>query len=105
MAGETVRVQGEGVGLQFFDVDEDSFYHLQNVVYFNYKNSGGVGEVAIVDEVDDETLYLGIDEGKKTHLPDNYLDDVADEDSYDADDDDDVYGKYKDNSKEDDSDF
>jgi len=104
MAGETVRVQGEGVAVQFFDVDEDSFYHLQNVVYLNYKSSGGAGEITGADEVDDESLYLGLDEGEKTPLPDNYLDDVDDEDSFAADDDQDVYGHYEGRSEEDDPD-
>jgi hypothetical protein len=105
MAGETVRVQGDGVALQFFDIDEDSFYHLQNVVYFNYKKSGGVGEVIAVDEVDDESLYLGLDKGSKKPLPDNYLDEVDDENGIDESDDDDVYGPYKERADEEDLDF
>ena len=105
MSGETVRVQENGVALQFFDIDEDSFYHLQNVVYFNYKSSGGVGEVVGADDVDDESLYLGLDKGRKTPLPDNYLDEVDDEDSVDESDDQDVYGHYEAKKEEDDLDF
>ena len=95
MAGETVRVQDNGVALQFFDVDEDSFYHLQNVVYFNYKKSGGVGELPGPEDVDDKSLYLSLEEGGKTSLPDNYLDEVDDEDDFDSSDDDDVASIYK----------
>ena len=104
MAGETVRVQENGVALQFFDIDEDSFYHLQNVVYFNYKKSGGVGEVVGAEDVDDESLYLNLDKGNKRPLPDNYLDEVDDEDSVDESDDQDVYGHYEAKKEKDDLD-
>jgi len=104
MSGETVRVEGDGVALQFFDVDEDSFYHLQNVVYFNYKRSGGMGEIVGHDDVDDETLYLGLAGGKAASLPDNYLDD--DDDEFDeSDDDDDIYQSYHDRDRDDDADY
>ena len=80
MAGETVRVQEDGVALQFFDVDEDSFYHLKNLVYFNYKKFGGADEVVVdADDVDEESLYLGLDKGDKKSLPDDYLDEVEEE--------------------------
>ncbi len=105
MSGETVRVQEEGVALQFFDIDEDSFYHLQNVVYFNYKQAGGVGEVAAADDVSDESLYLSLEEGDKSPLPDNYLDDVEAEDDLDDDDDRNIYGSYGGKSEDDDADY
>jgi hypothetical protein len=96
MAGETVRVLDDGVALQFFDVDEDSFYHLQNVVYFNYKQSGGVGEDSGPEDVDDKSLYLSLEEGGNSPLPDNYLDEVDDEDDFEPTDEDDVSDLYKD---------
>jgi hypothetical protein len=104
MSAETVRVQEGGVALHFFDIDEDSFYHLQNVVYFNYKESGGVGEVTVAEDVSDESLYLSLDEGDKSPLPDNYLDDVEVEDDLDGDDDRDIYGSYGSKKEDDDSD-
>lgn len=77
MAGEVVRVTEDGVGLQFLEVDPDSFCHLQNIVYFNYKEAGLLGGLPsgeLVGEVEDETVYLGLDQvrpGKP--LPANYL--------------------------------
>lgn len=64
MAGEVIRVADGGVALQFYDVDQDSFCHLQNIVFFNYQQAGQLGapqeEPAIA--VDDETVYRGIAE-------------------------------------------
>jgi hypothetical protein len=93
MAGETVRVQENGVALQFVDVDEDSFYHLQNIVFFNYKHSGqDVEIVPLADDVDDTSLYLAKGEGvKSAPLPDNYLDDIDEADSDDFDEESDEY--------------
>lgn len=93
MTGETVRVHEDGVALQFFDVDEDSFYHLQNIVYFNYKNSGQAAEtLPATEEVDDSSLYYGIEEGgKKAPLPDDYLDEIDGDESDDFDDNPDEY--------------
>lgn len=76
MGGEVVRVAEGGVALQFLEVDQDSFCHLQNIVYFNYKESGQLsapfGEVT--GEVEDETLYLGLEGARPNKLlPDNYL--------------------------------
>jgi hypothetical protein len=78
MAGEIVRIQEDGVALQFFEVDEDSFHHLRNIVYFSYKNSGGGGDIPVDGEaVADETLYADLDAGRKlASLPDNYLDEI-----------------------------
>lgn len=58
--GQVVRVQPEGVALQFDDVDEDSFRHLENIVYYNYRQEGrlGVASFELPTEVDDESLYL-----------------------------------------------
>ena len=59
MSGEVVRVDGDGVALQFFDVDRDSFCHLKNIVYFNYKNPAELGDAyQVEEEVDDTTVYL-----------------------------------------------
>lgn len=90
MAGEVVRAQDDGIALQFLDVDEDSFYHLQNIVYFSYKHSGVEGEMlAAIGDVEDESLYEGLTAGRRAKpLPDNYLDETDDDDSDDADDDD-----------------
>lgn len=35
MKGEVVRVEEEGIAIQFFDQDLDNFHHLKNVVYIN----------------------------------------------------------------------
>ena len=35
MKGELVRVEANGVGLKFFEIDLDSFYHLKNILYYN----------------------------------------------------------------------
>jgi hypothetical protein len=82
--GEIVRTQDVGVALQFFEVDEDSFYHLQNIVYFSYKYSDDAGGETLEggDDIDDESLYLDLDaSGKAAPLPDNYLDEVNGKDS------------------------
>lgn len=85
LAGEIVRTQAGGVALQFLEVDEDSFYHLQNIVYFNYKHSDVVGGGVIPtgdDDVGDASLYLVPDNsGKARPLPDNYLDENNGKDS------------------------
>jgi hypothetical protein len=76
LAGEVVRVVDGGVALQFIEVDQDSFCHLQNIVYFNYKEAGQLGVPAgeMVSEVEDETVYLGLDGSRSNKpLPDNYL--------------------------------
>lgn len=93
MAGETVRVLEDGVALQFFDIDEDSFYHLQNIVYFNYKHSDQAAEeLSTGDDIDDSSLYYGIEEGeKKAPLPDDYLDEIDDDESDDFDNEPDEY--------------
>ena len=107
MGGETVRAHDNGVALQFFDIDEDSFYHLQNIVYFNYKHSGQDPELApLADDVDDTSLYFGDEEGvKKRPLPDNYLDDIDEDESDNFDEDrDDYVGRMK-SDVDDDSDY
>lgn len=40
MRGEVVRLDKNGIALQFFDVDPDSFYHLKNIVYLNFMKGG-----------------------------------------------------------------
>lgn len=76
LVGEVVRVAESGVALQFLEVDQDSFCHLQNIVFFNYREAGQLGlpfgEQSF--EVEDESLYLGLDELRNHKpLPDNYL--------------------------------
>ncbi|MBU0674218.1 MAG: PilZ domain-containing protein [Proteobacteria bacterium] len=89
MAAEVVRIEDTGVALQFYDVDQDSFCHMQNIVYFNYKHSGELSEITdeYAVEVEDESLYFGI-VGDYVPLPDDYLDedeDLDDEFSSDLD--------------------
>lgn len=95
LTGEIVRTQTEGVALQFSEVDEDSFYHLRNIVYFNYKHGDGAGNGIIPleggDDVEDASIYLVPDSSGKTRpLPDNYLDENNGTDSDDSALDDDV---------------
>jgi hypothetical protein len=35
MAGKVVRQDDSGVGVQFEEIDIDTFYHLKNIVYYN----------------------------------------------------------------------
>ncbi len=65
MTGEVVRIDDLGVALQFVEVDQDSFYHLQNIVYVNYRLEGGpeVQEQGDIFELEDESLYLGLAAG------------------------------------------
>lgn len=88
MFGEIIRVQEDGVAMQFVEVDEDSFFHLQNIVYFSYKHSGGVGAVlAEIDDVEDESLYCDLEvKGKSVPFPKDYPADFDDEDLDDSDD-------------------
>ncbi len=88
ISGEIVRFQEEGVALEFFEVDEDSFYHLRNIVYFSYKHAGGGQEDLMLelDDTGDENLYLDLDTGgKSASLPENYLDIVEIDDDFDDD--------------------
>jgi hypothetical protein len=86
MAGEIVRVEEDGVALQFLEVDEDSFYHLRNIVYFSFTHSSGAEEVSV--EVDDETLYDGLELNRKMKpLPDDFFNGINGNDSDDFDDD------------------
>lgn len=80
ISAEVVRTEGGGVALQFTKVDQDSFCHLQNIVFFNYKQAGQLGEnfeeAAAV--VEDELLYLGHDEPRRKSLPDEAEDGYGD---------------------------
>jgi hypothetical protein len=110
--GEIVRTQDIGVGLQFCEVDEDSFYHLQNIVYFGYKHSKDAGDDEIAgggEDIKDEDLYLDLDaNGKAAPLPDNYLDEIntRGSDGFDDDlDDDDIVthvSRYQEDDEDDD---
>ncbi|NTV12644.1 MAG: PilZ domain-containing protein [Desulfobulbaceae bacterium] len=72
MSAEVVRVEAGGVALQFCEVDQDSFCHLQNIVFFNFKQAGQLGgdfeEAA--GAVEDETIYLGLEAPRRKSLPD-----------------------------------
>ena len=87
ISGEIVRFQKDGVALEFSGVDGDSFYHLRNIVYFNYKHAdGGQGDlISELDDTGDENLDL--DTGSKSaSLPDDYLAGVdIEEDDFDDD--------------------
>jgi|GEM_PF-3210287 len=71
MKGQVVRAQENGVALQFDEVDEDSFCHLQNIVYYNFRQEGRLGESCAEHavEIDDESLYLGLAGGTSKSLP------------------------------------
>lgn len=45
MKGEVARVEADGFGLHFREIDLDSFYHLKNILYYNSENP---------DQLDDE---------------------------------------------------
>ncbi len=45
MKGEVVRTEKDGIGLHFYEIDIDSFYHLRNILYYNLENP---------DKLDDE---------------------------------------------------
>lgn len=45
MQGEVARVEPDGLGLRFKEIDLDSFYHLKNILYYNSENP---------DQLDDE---------------------------------------------------
>lgn len=84
LQGQVVRVQDDGVALQFDEVDEDSFCHLQNIVYYNYRREERPGETSPEPDFEfgDETLYLGLGGGKGKPLPGNYLSNGRDDDEY-----------------------
>nr|MBF0221323.1 PilZ domain-containing protein [Desulfobulbaceae bacterium] len=35
MRGKIVRLQEDGIGLKFIEIDLDSYYHLKNIIYYN----------------------------------------------------------------------
>ena len=55
MRGEVVRSQDEGVAINFYEVDLDSFYHLKNIVYYNSENPDELEE-NYYEDVPDEDL-------------------------------------------------
>ncbi len=65
LTGEVVRVEEAGVALQFVEVDQDSFCHLQNIVYVNYRLEDHPEDRGQDDlfELEDESLYLGLAAG------------------------------------------
>ncbi|MBU0729437.1 MAG: PilZ domain-containing protein [Proteobacteria bacterium] len=73
LKGEVVRVAKDGVGLQFFDVDNDCFCHLTNIVYYNYKHP---------DEVKAQQTEKGTDYFKKPKTYQPTLNIVDDEQVY-----------------------
>jgi hypothetical protein len=84
MTGQVVRVQDDGVALQFDEVGEDSFCHLQNIVYSNYRQQGQFcgSEVELATHIEDESLYLGMPGATGKPLPDIYLSDGRDDDYF-----------------------
>ncbi len=42
LKAEVVRIEDDGIALQFYDVDNDCFCHLMNIVYINYQKRDGV---------------------------------------------------------------
>jgi hypothetical protein len=84
MTGQVVRLQDDGVALQFDEVGEDSFCHLQNIVYSNYRQEGQFcgSEVELATHIEDESLYLGTPGATGRPLPDIYLGDGREDDDY-----------------------
>jgi len=82
LSGEVVRVSDAGVALQFLQVDQDSFCHLQNIVYFNYKQAGEleVDSDAAIGAVDDESVYLGLETSRRKSLSIDSGDELAEGD-------------------------
>ncbi|MBU0483707.1 MAG: PilZ domain-containing protein [Proteobacteria bacterium] len=60
MVGEVVRVEDSGVGLQFIKIDDDSFYHMKNIVYFNFKNPEELGDDYQDYVSEDDDIYQGL---------------------------------------------
>lgn len=54
MRGEIVRVQEDGVAVNFYEVDLDSFYHLKNIVYYNSVDPDDRGENSYEDIPDED---------------------------------------------------
>ncbi|MEW6594432.1 MAG: PilZ domain-containing protein [Thermodesulfobacteriota bacterium] len=44
MKGEVARVEADGSGLRFREIDLDSFYHLKNILYYNSENPDQLDE-------------------------------------------------------------
>lgn len=80
ISAEVVRVTAGGVALQFSQVDQDSFCHLQNIVFFNYKQAGRLGEnyEEAAGEVEDESIYLGLGKSAGRTLSDEPGDESGD---------------------------
>ncbi len=94
MKGEVIRTTQEGLAVQFFDVNHDSFCHLKNIVYYNYKHPEELEEESPLtkastkkprkpseiklDNIDDNEIYLSDD--------DDFDDNDWDSDSSDDDD-------------------
>ena len=43
MQGEVVRVEKDGLGIKFSEIDLDSFYHLKNIIYYNSDHADDAG--------------------------------------------------------------
>lgn len=61
MRGKVVRAQGDGVALNFFEIDLDSYYHLKNIVYYNSENPD-----ALTGEFDPAYAFEGKNELQDT---------------------------------------
>jgi hypothetical protein len=82
MRAEVIRVRERGAALQFTEVDEDCFCHLQNIVYFNYRQEEQLGESVAMPPagIGDQSLYLGLAAGKIKPLLGDYPGSEGDDD-------------------------
>lgn len=42
--GRVVRIDNEGMGIQFTEIDADGFYHLKNILYYRTGNPDKIDE-------------------------------------------------------------
>ncbi|MEW6428749.1 MAG: PilZ domain-containing protein [Thermodesulfobacteriota bacterium] len=54
MQGEVARVQADGVGIKFSEIDLDSFYHLKNIIYYNSDHAEEAGATRAAGPRDSE---------------------------------------------------
>lgn len=85
MDAEVIRTAQDGIAIQFFNVDTDSFCHLKNIVYYNYKHPEELDE-DYVNAVEDETVYRC--KSRKINLSGLFDEKDDDFDDFDANDED-----------------
>ncbi len=50
MQGEVVRLEEEGIGIRFVEIDLDSYTHLRNIIYYNADDPDALDEFPFDDE-------------------------------------------------------